>query len=169
LKLDESTPSLSAICRAVEARLEGVEELASLKLPLVLLPDFDSLPEANLAAAIRLTPTAYQRLERRILVNAATFSTLQEDVAEAVLAHEIGHALCHRDSIMERATDYRFLGECIVADLLACKWGFFDALKKERLKSNGPQYSQILGLWSDEGEFVRRMTEWYQVRLCGLA
>jgi len=97
MELKESDPSLSEVCRAVEARLESVAELATLELPVKSLPDFDSLPGAE-HKGIRLSPAGYQPQERNILVNGARFFSLSPDVAEAVLAREIGHAVCHRDS-----------------------------------------------------------------------
>jgi Zn-dependent protease with chaperone function len=149
-------------------RLENVEDLDSFELPVVLLPDFGSLPEAHSHPAVRLTPAAYQVRERRIVVNGPAFFVLEADVAEAVLAHEIGHGAYHRDSSTIRTNRYGMLGECIVADLLACRWGFFEGLRKERLQSYGLQYCQILELWPNESEYIARMETWYQCWLAGL-
>lgn len=168
MKLVESAPSLTEVCRAVEIGVQDVDDLATLELPVVLLPDFDSLSEAKSSDAVRRSPAAYQLRERRILVNSVAFFHLPTDVAEAALAHEIGHSVCHRHSLMQRVRSYRELGECIVADLLACRWGFFDGLRKERLGSYGEQYCKILELWPNEDEFARRMAEWYQWYLTGL-
>jgi len=148
--------------------VHGVAELAALALPVVLLPDFESLPEATLGTSIRLSPAAYQPQGQRISVNEAIFHALEPDVAEAVLAHEIGHALCHRDATMQRTPAYRLLGECIVADLLACGWSFFDGLRKERVQIYGAEYCEILSLWRDRDEFINRMSTWYQRCLAGL-
>jgi len=167
MKLIESDSRLSEVCRAVEVHVRNVSDLATLELSVVLLADFDSLPGAEFRG-IRLSPTAYQPEERRILVNCARFFSLPRDVSEAVLGHEIGHAVCHRDSVMQREPRYRHLSECIVADLLACKWSFFEGLRRERLESNGPRYCEILKLWPNKGEFVRSMTIWCQQRLAGI-
>lgn len=167
LKLNESTPSLASVCRAVEKRTREVAELSALSLPIVLLSDFEGLPKTQAGNAIRLNPAVYQRLQQRILINGSKFDPLDPDVAQAVIAHEIGHAVCHRDSLMERPA-YRSLYECIVAELLACKWGFFDELKKDRLESYGSKYCEILELWQDGLEFVSRMDRWYQRRLAGI-
>lgn len=168
MQLTESATSLTRVCRCVEARLHGVTEVAALALPLVVLSDFESLHEATLGASIRLSAAAYQLREQRIIVNEAIFYALEPDVAEAVLAHEIGHAVCHRDATMERTPAYRFLSECIVADLLACRWSFLDGLRKERLQIYGPEYCEILDLWRDPDQFINRMCTWYQRRLAGL-
>ena len=157
----ESDRSLSAACRAVELRTQDVNDLATLELPVVLEHDFDSLSTLE---SIRLSPTIYRREDRRILVNLITFPSLSPVVAEAALAHEVGHAICQRDSIMEQPL-YSPLNECMVADLFACKWGFFDGLMKERVESHGPEYCEILSLWSNEAEFVRRMTAFYPIWL----
>ena len=168
MRLTETSSSLSELCRAVEMRLEHIEDLRPFELPLVLLPSFGSLPEAELHPTIRLTPAAYQVRERRIVVNGPAFFMLEADVAEAVLAHEIGHGAYHRDSSTMRGNRYAMLGECIVADLLACRWGFLEGLRKERLKSCGREYCEILELWRNEGEYIARMEAWYQRLLAGL-
>ena len=165
MKLIESDSSLSATCRAVEVRLAGVGDLAGLELPVVLLPDFEDVPEAKRSVAIRRTPAAYRPSEGKIFVNQARFSLLPADVAEAVIAHEIGHAVSHRDSLAQK---YPELSDCMVADLLACRWSFFEGLRKERFESNGQKYCELLDLWSDESKYVRGMAVYYQRRLAGL-
>jgi hypothetical protein len=73
MKLSESHSSLSPLCRTLEVRLANVEQLANLDLPVCLLPDFESFPEANFSAAFRSTPAAYQIHEPKILVNGDRF------------------------------------------------------------------------------------------------
>jgi len=173
LKLAESDPSLSTLCRAVEVRVQSVHELAGLELPVVLLRNFDSVPELSsfpegkVRDAYRLSPAMYQAQTQRVLVNAAGFFSLPRDIAEAVLAHEVGHAVCHRDSIMAQPRYRPLLCECIVADLLACKWGFFEGLRNERLERYGLAYCKVLELWSNEDEFLTCMTRWHLNVLSG--
>jgi hypothetical protein len=169
MTLIEVDPSLSEICRAVELHVRNIGELAELELRAELLLDFNSLtdPEAKLRG-YRLRPALYRLKEQTILVNGANFFSLAEDVSRAALAHEIGHAVYHRDSLGQLVPTYKFLHEDIVADLLACKWGFLGGLRRERLGSYGQRYSEILELWSNEDEFVRRMNTWYQRRLAGI-
>jgi hypothetical protein len=170
VRLLESHPSLSAICRAVENRLGGVAELPNLELPIVLFPNFDLLPEVQLSNSYRVTPFAYQCKERRIIVNQQGFSSLPTPICEAALAHEIAHALCQRDRIVMRDPEYGLvLSEEIVADFLACKWGFHEGLVQERLTSYGARYCEILALWSREREFVHSMVIWHQQRLAGVS
>lgn len=172
MDLLESDPSLSSVCRAVEARVQGADEPANLELSVVLLLDFESLPdlrslpEGKARDVFRQSPTLYQVQPQRILINGANFFSLLPDVAEAALAHEVGHAVCERDSLM-KLPRYKTLNSCIVADFLACRWGFCEGLRKERLESYGPQYCEILQLWGDEQEFIRRVSRWYQVFLAG--
>ncbi len=169
VQLQEAAPGLEGVCRAVEARTRHVPELARLLLPVVLLPDFDTIPEAQSSGATRASAAAYQLSDRRILINAAKFFQLASNVGEAVVAHEVGHAVCHRDAVMSRTPEYASLSECIVADLLACRWGFFDGLKAERLQSYGSEYCEALELWQNQPEFLGRMLRYYQRRLAGLA
>ncbi len=167
MQLRESAASLSGVCRSVEARVKDIAELSELVLPIVLLPAFDSLPEVASRPSIRHEAAAYQLREERVVVNESIFPSFDADVAQAVLAHEIGHAICHRNAIMQRPA-YKLLSECIVADLLACKWSFVEGLRKERLQSYGPKYCQILDVWQDEDQFVDRMLTYYRQRLSGL-
>ena len=133
MKLSESDSSLSSLCREVEIRLRSVDALDDLDLPVVMLPNFESLPESKDSPTARYTPAAYQRLEKRIVVNGDVFPSLPSDVCEAALAHEIAHALYHRSPIIIRDPQSGIaLDEEIVADLLACRWCFFDELTEDR-------------------------------------
>jgi hypothetical protein len=169
MKLSESHSSLSSLCRAVEIRLRFVDALAGLNLPIVMLPDFESLPESKDSATVRDTPFAYQRREKRIIVNGDLFPSLASDVCEAALAHEIAHALYHRSPIVIKDPQFSIaLDEEIVADLLVCRWGFLDELNKERFQSYGAKYCNILKLWRQEDVFAREMTIWHQQHLAGI-
>jgi hypothetical protein len=169
MRLVETDLRLSKNCRAVEMRTQGISDTARLELPVVLLANFDSLPDST--ATDRRSPCAYQVRENRIIVNTSRFFDLENDVAEAALAHEAAHGLYHRDRIVKRCM---FLGipmlasEEVVADLLACRWGFFEGLKKERLQSYGSQYCKILELWPNEEVFLRGMTMFEQQCLAGV-
>ncbi len=174
MRLAESDPALSSVNRAVEERTRGIDTLAALELPVVLLPDFDCLPEVESSNKYRETPAAYRPSEGRILINGSKFLSLEPDIAQAVLAHEVAHAVCHRDSIVMR-DDLTYgipviVSEDIVADLLACRWGFSEGLRKERIKQAfyGSEYCEILALWQDETQFVHQMFVWHQQRMAGI-
>jgi hypothetical protein len=169
MKLSESDSSLCSLCRATELRLASAEELTDLVLSVVLLPDFESLPEAKISSAYRFTPAAYQRRERRIILHQGLFSALSSDVQQAALVHEIAHAALQRQPVVLIDPVYRIpLSEEIVADLLVCRWGFFSELRQERIVSVGARYCEILELWPRKEELIHEMTIWYQTRLSGV-
>ena len=56
-------------------------------------------------------------------------------------------------------------GEEFLADRLACKWGFFEGLKQERLISYGQAYVNALKKWQDEKEYCIAMEEWHLRKL----
>jgi hypothetical protein len=87
MRLIESDPSLAAVCRLVEVRLGQISTLAAVEIPVVLLADFSQLGPPVTAR----DPTAYNRSEKRIFVNARVFPSFREDAAHFALAHEIGH------------------------------------------------------------------------------
>jgi hypothetical protein len=166
MRLIETDSSLSKTCRAIEKRTQEIADTASLELPVVLLPNFDSIPNAT--AAARRSPCASQVSENRIIVNAFLFFDLEDDVAEAALVHEAAHGLCHRDKIVKRGLVHgipMIASEEIVADLFVCQWGFFEGLRKERLQSYGSRYCEILEAWPNEEAFVREMIMLCQQRL----
>jgi hypothetical protein len=170
MKLYESHSSLIPLCRTLEARLANVEQLANLDLPVCLLPDFESFPEANFSAAFRSTPAAYQIHEPKILVNGDRFLSLPFHIQQAAIAHEIAHAICQRTPLRLVDPDWGIpLSEEIVADFLVCSWGLLDELTEERSGSYGAPYCEILRMWPQQAEFVRQMTVWYQQKLSGLA
>jgi hypothetical protein len=71
----------------------GVQQLSGLTLPVESLPNFDNRQEAKKTPTFRETPAAYDPINK-IIVNNAKFSLLTPEVAEATLAHEVGHAFC---------------------------------------------------------------------------
>jgi hypothetical protein len=169
MKLYESNQRLSSVCRFVEVRTQYLRDLATLELSVVILDNFNSLPEAKLSATVLRDAAAYRPSERQILINASMFLDLSDDVSVAVLVHEVAHAVCQRDSIRKRDPIFGIpVAEEIIADLRVCQWGFFDGLIKERLTSYGSQYCEILKQWQVEDEFLRRMTVWYQQHLAGI-
>jgi hypothetical protein len=170
MKLSESHSSLSPLCRTLEVRLANVEQLANLDLPVCLLPDFESFPEANFSAAFRSTPAAYQIHEPKILVNGDRFLSLPFHIQQAAIAHEIAHAICQRTPLQLVDPDWGIrLSEEIVADFLVCSWGLLDELTEERSGSYGARYCEILRMWPQQADFVRQMTVWYQQKLSGQA
>lgn len=167
MELKESDSKLATLCREFEGLTDAVEQLKAAELQVVLLPDFAQEPEAAQSNVIRNTSAAYRRSLRSVIVNDSEFWNLDEDVRLAVLAHEVGHAICHRDGLIE-APRFEWLHECQVADLLACRWGFHAALRKERMASYGSRYCDILDQWEDEESYVTNMARWRQQHLAGL-
>jgi Zn-dependent protease with chaperone function len=167
MQLCESDPALSALCRAVEAQMAAIPDLRDLEVPVVRLETFDELPEAGYSQVVRDTYAAYRRSERTIFVNFPAFEQLSPPVQQAVMAHEIAHALAHRDSLVETLS-YHELGEEVLADYLACSWGFAEGLREERLASYGPEYVEALDQWVDEGAYRREMFLWCMRKNAGL-
>jgi hypothetical protein len=141
-------------------------KLNELRLPVVLLDNFDSQPEAQDNEAYRTSPAAYRISGGKILVNANTFLPLEERAAIATIVHEIGHAVADRDHLMARRP-YSTVSDCTVADYLGSCWGFHDELLVGR-KRYGKKYLESLGLWQNEGEYFDAMSLWYSQWLAGL-
>jgi hypothetical protein len=163
LRLSESSSVLSAVCRAVEAALAPVPELYGLELGVELMENFDRLPEAKRSRAIKNTCAAYRRSTKTLYVNRSTFFSLPSRAQQAVLAHEIAHALAHRDCLPDQRSAYSQLGdfaEEFLADRLTCMWGFFEGLSAERASSYGQRYVKALALWPDESAYCKAMNAW---------
>lgn len=96
---------------------------------------------------------------------------LLREVQEAVIAHEIAHALAHRDSLMESLSIYSVFGpygEEFLADRLACEWGFFEGVRMERIGSYGAPYVRALEQWEDESAYCKEMRKWHLQRQAGI-
>jgi len=104
--LKESSTDLESLCRSVETKLNRTQALSGMLLPIGLLEDFDDLPEATNSEAQKHTSAAYRRSTKAIYINRRAFMPLHREVQEGVLAHEIGHALAHRDSLMKNSELY---------------------------------------------------------------
>jgi hypothetical protein len=169
--LKESSADLESLCRSVEAKLSRTQVLSGMLLPVELLEDFDDLPEATKSQAQRHTSAAYRRSTKSIYINRRTFMPLHREVQESVLAHEIGHALAHRDSLMKNSelySEFGAFGEEFLADRLACEWGFFDGVRMERIHSYGAPYVKALEKWEDETEYCKAMKIWHIQKLAGI-
>jgi hypothetical protein len=171
IKLRASDPLLTELCRTIEESLASVEELHGLSIPVQLLLDFRGLPEAERSQVVRDTYAAYRRSTATIYVNGEALTRQPINVMQAVVAHEIGHAYAHTNSLMEASSQYRELGdyaEEFLADRLACLWGFHEGLQQERLASYGKPYAAALDLWQDESAYCRAMRRWHIQRLAGI-
>lgn len=167
MQLFESDFRLAPLCREMEARTANQVRLQNFTVTIKLFPNFDSEPEADIRA-FRTSPMAYRQSTHTVLVNDTFIWQLPSTCHIGVLAHEIGHAICRRDRLMEQDR-YRLPEECIVADLLACTWRFHDELAVERISSYGDEYCEILKKWHDADVFLARMWRWHQRRLASLA
>jgi hypothetical protein len=155
MTLGESDPSLAAVCRSVEARLQKVSCLAGAELPVVLLPHFKDLAHP----VTPKDPVAYKRSDQTILVNAEVFPSLSSEAAQFALAHEIGHH-AHRAGITGFLPECRGVHPCIIADWLATQWGFADEMRMERVADRGAEYCQKLYTLSTEAGFVPWAEKW---------
>jgi hypothetical protein len=165
-EINSSLPALSLACHRVEAKVQGVQQLSTLTLQVESLPNFNNRPEAS-KDAFRNSPAAYVRSENKIIVNNAKFSLLAPEVAEATLAHEVGHAFCNLyppAHLTGRLTDVPEVTVAdIVADYYACDWGFLDGICEAR--KNKPQYCDILARRQDPEVFCEEMLRWNLKRI----
>jgi hypothetical protein len=148
MKLVETDSSLSAVCRDVEQRLQDIVDLESLELHVELLPNFDTKFPQH-----RLDPGLYLHSGKTIYINGATVS---DHICEAVLTHEIAHAAFEHTLLDSR--DYECYGNTdIVADLSACKWGFYEEIKADRRRVYGDIYCEVLDPSIDNNERCQRL------------
>jgi hypothetical protein len=96
MRLIESNGSLGPFCRAFENQVRNVPDLMRLTLEVEVLCNFESPPDSPLKENVRRDVAAYDRSTRKIFIHIPRFLALDPDVADAVLAHEIGHAYCHQ-------------------------------------------------------------------------
>lgn len=157
--LNENDKKLESVCRAFELHVKDADALSNLSLEVELLPNFNDLPESSIEA-IRDSPAAYRKSSNKIYVNNSTFFSFNEDVQGAFIAHEIGHVV-----LQNTPSDINIE---IKADRLACEWGFFEALRIERLRSYGQKYVDCLAFWEDMLRFNECMAMWDMFRLSGI-
>jgi hypothetical protein len=155
MKLVESDPSLAAICRSVEARLERVRCLAAVEIPVVLLPNFNDLGHP----VTPKNPAAYRRPSQEIILNAQVFPSYSTEAAQFALAHEIGHHAHHVGSTGFRP-DFGGVHRCIIADWLTAQWGFGEEMRMERLANRGAEYCEKLSTISTEAGFLAWAEKW---------
>jgi hypothetical protein len=155
MKLIESDPSLAAVCRLVEARLQKVSCLAGVELHVVLLPHFKGLAQP----VTPKDPVAYKGSDQTILVNAEVFCSFSTEAAQFALAHEIGHH-AHRAGILAFHPEFRDMHPCIIADWLATQWGFAEEMRMERLADRGAEYCEKLSTLSTETDFLDWAEKW---------
>jgi hypothetical protein len=155
MKLVESDPSLAAVCRSVEARLEGISNLAEVEIPVVLLPNFNDLGHP----VTPRDPASYRRSTQTILINAQVFLSYSIKAAQFALAHEIGHH-AHHVGITAFRPDLGGVQPCIIADWLATQWGFAEEMRTARLSDQGAEYCEKLSTLSTEAELLSWAEKW---------
>lgn len=160
LKLLESTEQLANISRELERRVQLPVELGQLTLPVKLLAGFEDLSSAR-GPLLPHDWAVYSTVNREILVNGSNFFQLPEGSARATLAHEVGHAVFQRAQDTNYDLGYRDLHEEIIADVLACKWGFCDEVCSMR-SSYGDDYCSLLRAAEPTPEFAKKAWDWYQ-------
>jgi hypothetical protein len=162
MKLIESDSCIATVCRELESRLGNQAVLEAVTLNIDVLDNFDNLKENN-----NIDTAKYQKSTKKVLVNRIPFLALPSSIQQATIAHEIGHAVDHRDKLSEQKRFIEFSDE-IVVDLLVCQWGLFNELASERLNSYGHKYVEALGEWQNEDAFIKAMTIWYRQKMSGL-
>lgn len=168
MTLCESDTWISELCRTIENRLRNVTILNKLKIPIIIHETFDNLPEAQTQKTITKTYAAYRCSTNEIYINCKLFQDLPLSIQEGALAHEIGHAVCHRDQLLVTThKKYQLIGDEYLADHFACSWGFFEELKKERQVSYGASYVDALSKWENESEFYDAFTKWHNKKYSG--
>jgi hypothetical protein len=155
MKLIESDPSLSEICRSVEGRLQPISYLSTVEIPVVLLEHFNELGFRVLPK----NPAAYSGSRKQIWVNAKVFPSFARGAAQFALAHEIAHH-AHNTGIAGSLLGAKGVHPCLIADWLATQWGFAEEMRSERMVSPGPEFCDKLSSIWDEEELARWATEW---------
>lgn len=172
IALIEDSPCATNLCRSLEAKLQKKPELFGMCIPVETLDNFDDFPESQTSDVYKNSTAVYRQSTKTIYLNRARFFGQDDDIQEAIVAHEIGHALAHRDSLIKNNLAYSQLdpvsAEEYLADRLACLWGFFDGLRKERLSSYGRKYVEGLELWQDEASYIDAMVRWHTLKHAGL-
>lgn len=155
----------------LEESQASVADLNGFTLPLVVKPDFLNEPEAKASRVIANDLSFYRPSQRTVFINDSKFWAVPAEEQLAIIAHEIGHALSHRDGIESQPT-FEGVHSCQVADLLACRWGFYDALSSARRRDYGPQwgprYTAALAQWKDQAAFAEAMARWRNQRLAAI-
>jgi hypothetical protein len=135
MELTESDPSLTEVCRRVEACLGHVSYLHDVDLSVILFQYFNDLK----FPVTPRDPTAYNRLGDRIFVNTRVFPSLLPEIAQFALPHEIGHH-AHDVGITASAPGFKGVHPCLVAEWLASQWGFTKEMRIERLPTRGQEF-----------------------------
>jgi hypothetical protein len=143
MKLKNLEERLDKVCRTVEIGLRDIQELQRIELDIILKSDLSGFPEAE-SQFIKNSPAIYVLAHQTIYINEATFFQFSTLEHRSIIVHEIGHAYRHLNEIpKEEMSDMPMLfyhSECVLADLLTCKWGFIEGLISERAKSYGDSY-----------------------------
>ena len=132
-----------------------------MELKIELWPNFNNMEELT-TEKMRQNPASYRKSTNTIYINDSTFFVFDILLKKAFIAHEIGHAVLRDASpliVNVNGTDYE-LSEEIRADWLACEWGFFEDLKKDRLLHHGQQYVDLLAGGMTFKGFNRNMIIW---------
>lgn len=158
------------ICQAMDEKLSAIDELFNLVIEVKVLDNFDHIPEASQSEVIKKTGAFYRKSEKTIYINKCVFFQEKEDIQESTMAHEIGHALDHRDSLTNKYgfSNFGQYGCEFLADQLACRWGFFDGIAKERAISYGCKYVDALSSWSNHDSYLKKMSIWHTQKQAGI-
>lgn len=159
---------IEEVCRHVEERLRGVDELRDVEVRVVVLPDFSTVPKMG-TGCMGTNPAFYDARQDIIFVDGVNFPTKKPGAQEAVLAHEIAHLLRARTNAPPVKTTWMdlaaILGEEIVADATASRWGYGEELATDRAahyeEPFGSEYASLLRS-ADAPDFAERAYEWEQ-------
>jgi hypothetical protein len=167
MRISETDPKLTLVCRELEQRLADVPRLSTLEVPVRLLATFRDLPEAKRLVTFAKTPAAFRQSTKTICVNDELFFAYANRVRLAILVHEVAHAFRYLNGLIPQQHE-EIIHECMWADRLVCEWGFCDELIEERRQSYGKEYVAALEKWPKEAAFVSAMAKYRQLKLAGL-
>jgi hypothetical protein len=150
----------------MESSVHEVSELRDLVLPVSVI-DFSAL--AGASDVYVNTNAAYRKSTHEVLINNSFFQLTSLE-QHGVLAHEVAHAVDHRNDLLTQLPEKFKISiqpEEFLADRIASSWGLFDAVREMR-KGWGQEYLDALALWENESEYYRAMSKWNLRRSAGI-
>lgn len=162
MRLKENNQKLSSICRDVESRTLTITDLSKLEIEIELVDNFRSLSPLK---SIQNSPALFRISTGKILVNNEVFFNRGPIEQFATAMHEIAHAFLNNQG---ESKSLSIGEEDVEADLLVCKWGFYNELKSERETSYGKEYIDHLSKWQNQEEARKCLNKWQMRRLAGI-
>lgn len=162
--------SLLQACKSLEAALSEEPALSEVKIEIVRLDNFDSLPEASSVPGVKATGACYRKSTGAISLNWPVFGAYSPAIQASVIAHELGHAYVAHTGIVPEV--YNSMSELAAeeayVDRLACLWGHEVGLRAMRLECYGQEYAEALDQWRDEPAYAAAMRKLWWKKLAGI-